>query len=1467
MWLNHWNKEIIGEGGLDMDLTQAQNRILISEISEENTQFNNIGGSIVINGLVDIEKLHEAVVFVLTKHKIFHVSIVPIDHEYQMIYNGDKYVDVPIVKVESDEDFTEYRKKQFDKLFVLDGDSSLVKSSIVLCPNSTNVLLIGHHIISDGWTFNILAKEIIQYYEGKMEPLEDTLVQYLEYAEKERNYLESERRKRDEKFFLNEYNKAELDYLKRESDSIELARRDKVALDEDVVRKIKEICKNKNISLSTFFLGVVSHVVRYQFSLKNICIGIGIHNRNSKKEMNIPGMFVSTLPFFCDTENYENITVEEYFRSTLKNVMSSYQHQKYPYNLLISNLKKNQKMSGELFSVMYSYLNFSESMTIDGNPVIYEDYLNGMQSEPICFLVNEWGGKDKIQISINYQIDIFTDFEIEQLKSSIDNFCKVIVGLDDWNTEKISSVCLCNDYEINLFNQLKTYKKDIDDISIYHRFKSVAELFEENEAIRWGEETVTYKQLLNKVRVFAKYLNDECGIKANDYVKLVMKNSVETIVAMLAILKLGATYIPLSIDKQTRMRFENDIQEISVALTITNLNDLEDENVININDLNLDGEYLDVENDEVLLGNAAYCMFTSGTTGKAKGILVSQKAILNLILNNNFAPVNNDDCILQLSDYGFDGSVFGIYGALLNGACLVIIGEQEKKDPQYIIEAIEKENISIFFITTALFNILVLCYKEKLKSVRKILFGGEKETYSVVKDALNYLGAGKLVHVYGPTENTVFSTYYPIDKLDDTGCIPIGYPIQGTGVMILDDNYMKVPRGVVGQLYVCGNNLSLKYVGHDEFEAPFLKINGERWYATGDYAYFNEGGAIVFKERKDCMVKIRGFRVDLAEIQNIILNNLNLIQNMYIEYFENELILYYTTKEEILDIQEKLCEFLPSYMVPNVVFRVENIPLKVNGKVDANCLRELFYNYKENMTSQEQDSQTEKLFYKDIELGTQVIDVVKKVLKNNTIQLDSNYYACGGDSIKANFIVFELRNKGIQSSINDLLLSKNLYEFCEKIYKMIDDNMESAGFENRMPAQMQSWIISNANGRPYDQFAQAVCVRFNCLADELNNAIVSFFEAHDELKYALDDEGWKLNTWGKNYSRYDVNIHEDSLEKELLKELNLKQGILFSYAIQEISKDSCRLYMLGHHFVTDAVSWYIIMHELSLLINKKECYKFNGMGIFDWCSKMNQIVNTRWYETEKKQWNDVIIAIEDKKYKFSDFIQNTKMVYDVIDFSFEIDETSDFSQEKLLASVLKSISVVKGGCAVPYLVFLEQNGRNTELCGSMDIESSIGWFTARFPLLFDVDTLELNQIYENVRKGIEGVKEGHGYNMVIQNIENFNEPNNFINFNFLGDLDDFETEDDYMIENTYMGGVADRKYIEGASIEIESWIKNGMVHVQCMYENTLFSENDMKMISDYCKKFIRENELQAVEKEDLNDNDEFAYLFSEGEDE
>ena len=167
----------------------------------------------------------------------------------------------------------------------------------------------------------------------------------------------------------------------------------------------------------------------------------------------------------------------------------------------------------------------------------------------------------------------------------------------------------------------------------------------------------------------------------------------------------------------------------------------------------------------------------------------------------------------------------------------------------------------------------------------------------------------------------------------------------------------------------------------------------------------------------------------------------------------------------------------------------------------------------------------------------------------------------------------------------------------------------------------------------------------------------------------------------------------------------------------------------------------------------------------------------------------------------------------------------------------------------------------------MDIESSIGWFTARFPLLFDVDTLELNQIYENVRKGIEGVKEGHGYNMVIQNIENFNEPNNFINFNFLGDLDDFETEDDYMIENTYMGGVADRKYIEGASIEIESWIKNGMVHVQCMYENTLFSENDMKMISDYCKKFIRENELQAVEKEDLNDNDEFAYLFSEGEDE
>ncbi|WP_218923634.1 AMP-binding protein, partial [Bacillus pseudomycoides] len=274
----------------------------------------------------------------------------------------------------------------------------------------------------------------------------------------------------------------------------------------------------------------------------------------------------------------------------------------------------------------------------------------------------------------------------------------------------------------------------------------------------------------------------------------------------------------------------------------------------------------------------ASIIYTSGSTGQPKGNMTTHYNISRIVKNTNYIRISEQDCLTQIASFSFDASIFEIFGALLNGAQLVLIEKEDVLDVQRLFHIIETEGVTIFFATTALFNTLVDMGIDRMKHLRKILFGGEKVSVSHVRKALRAIGPNRLIHLYGPSESTVFTTFYQVTELaEDAITVPIGVPISNTKVYVLDYQQRLCPIGVPGELYVAGDGLVKGYINKpdltmDKFvENPF--IPGERVYRTGDMVRWLPDGNIDYIGRIDKQIKIRGHRIEPGEIMSHLLNH------------------------------------------------------------------------------------------------------------------------------------------------------------------------------------------------------------------------------------------------------------------------------------------------------------------------------------------------------------------------------------------------------------------------------------------------------------------------------------------------------------------------------------------------------------------------------------------------------------------
>jgi amino acid adenylation domain-containing protein len=624
-------------------------------------------------------------------------------------------------------------------------------------------------------------------------------------------------------------------------------------------------------------------------------------------------------------------------------------------------------------------------------------------------------------------------------------------------------------------------------------------------------------------------------------------------------------------------------------------------------------------------GQLAYIIYTSGSTGKPKGTLTTHANVIRVVRNTNYIRFTGEDRVLQLSNYAFDGSVFDIYGALLNGAALVMLKKEDVLALDRLSALIVRERITVFFVTTALFNALVDIGIQGLKGVRKVLFGGERVSVEHAAKARHYLGENRVIHVYGPTETTVYATYYNINHIDprmDT--IPIGSPISNTFVYILDPRLKIVPIGVNGELYIGGDGTARGYLNRPGLTREKFLRGGpggavfsksappgrrrQKIYKTGDLARWLWDGNIEFIGRVDHQVKIRGFRIEPGEIESRLLKY-HEIKKTFVTARENasaeRYLCAYIAADvsggvDVAGLKEDLHRQLPDFMVPAYFVLVDDFPLTPNGKIDIDKLPDPEAAGPADGYTAPRNPLEEKM----AALWADVLGVDQRYTG-----IDSDFFELGGHSLKATLLVSKIQEElHLQVPLAEVFRTPTIRGLSGYLKK-------APGYKYAVIQPLEEkeyYPLSSSQKRLYVlQQLEANSIGYNVprvfLVEEVPDktgpeaVLKALIQRHESLRTSFhlvnEEPVQKIHKFGKlefeiEYKDLTAKTREDTRREaeihRFVRPFDLSAAPLLRVGMIKLGEKKHIVMLDMHHIITDGTSIQLFAGEFSALYDKPE---------------------------------------------------------------------------------------------------------------------------------------------------------------------------------------------------------------------------------------------------------------------------------------
>ncbi|SHJ98997.1 non-ribosomal peptide synthase domain TIGR01720/amino acid adenylation domain-containing protein [Clostridium cavendishii DSM 21758] len=1449
------------------ELTHPQKRVWYIEKINDNSQLHNIGGYLKINGSIDFEILEKAIQILIKRNSGIRINIVEKNgkpYQYIKPYKDQKvdffdFSDQDKAKLK----FEKWVKNVFEKPFRLNGNNLYYFAMYRISKQECGILLNINHIVADGWAISIIQKEICEIYKALIN-CEDILnskkYSYIDYVEKEKKYLGSSRFLRNKSFWNEKFSSLQEESLYKSSTKVQGDRKNFV-INSGITKKMRSFLNERKVSMNTFFVAAMAIYLNKTTEKKEIVIGNPVFNRLDRNDRNTVGMYTSTMPVKLVIDN--NSSIEELLSYVSSELKLCFLNQKYPYDLLIKDLELTKKGYDSLFKMSLNYYNGTFINDINGIPVEVKEYYNGNQNYSIQLVVKEFEN-DNIVLSIDYKVDEYSEEEISYIYKYYMNIINQIINNKN---VKVKDINLYDELEyfnkINKFNLTKT---------IYPRNKTIYRLIQEqvektpnNVAIIFNNEKLTYKELNEKANQVAWGLH-KYGIFKGNVVAIIANHSVELIIFILAVLKTGATYLPIE-PKYPIDRINYMLNDSNAKLVLTNLEseiqyDFKGE-VYNLKCHLFCNDRISNLNIEEDVNSLAYIIYTSGSTGKPKGVMIKHKNLVNYIYWANKMYIKDDNEVFALySSISFDLTITSIFTPLISGHSIIIY---EGSEDEFVLYRILEENKVTIIKLTPSHLTLIKDIDNTNSRVKRFIVGGEvlkRNLCKAIQKSFN--NKIEIINEYGPTEATVGCMIYKYDEKDNKGStVPIGSPIDNTQIYILNKQLSLVSTGIVGEIYISGDGVATGYLNKDELsQEKFINnpfISGKKMYKTGDLAKYLNDECIEYVGRIDNQVKIRGHRIELEEIEKALLEH-NLIKNVIVierkDNNDNKLLFAYIISEKEIPYKELkawLSNYVPEYMLPNRFIYVKEFPLTSNGKI----------NY--NMLPMDNIVEKEVIPFKN-EYEKQLISSMKEVLGISHISIKDNFYQLGGDSIKAIQLSSKLKNKGLDIKVKDILSKDNVYEIASTIKNnnkmLVYDQKLSEGNIRKTP--VIEWFFSQEFNEKnhYNQSVMIESLNTNKL-DNIEKAIKKIVEHHDVLRLGYNKNTNQLFYKNENVGKkvgvniYDLtDIDENKRNQKLIElgylqksSLNFEKDYLFKVSIFDIENKKQLILLTAHHLLVDGVSWRILVEDfinclISFESNSRLILPSKTSSYQEWADKLYEYSKNDFYE-EKIYWNKIL----EKKISFPidfdkgiDSIRTSQTVDIVIDSQLTkevIKQAYDIYGIDVneILIIMLAITINNISNEREMLIELERHGREI-IDDSIDISRTVGWFTSMYPLYLYIENEELNYKIKNLKEQIRVVpKKGFNYSIIKYLKKEFNNTNlKLVRFNYLGDFDNILKNNKFTISFINSGQDIGPNNHLTSLLDINSLILNEKLNINITYSKNKFKE---KTIKDFADKYVK----------------------------
>ena len=1349
-------------------------------------------------------------------------------------------------------------------------EGPLLRVRLIRLGEERHVLLLTlHHIVSDGWSMNVLIEEFSRFYSAYATGAEPGLpalpIQYADYALWQRSWLEAGEQERQLEYWRGKLGERHpvlelpTDHPRPAVPSYRGSRYE-FSIEPALAEALRGTARRQGLTLFMLLLGGFNILLQRYSGQTDLRVGVPIANRNRAEVEGLIGLFVNTQVLRSVFDGRTSVAT---LLAGLKDtVLGAQAHQDLPFERLVEAFKVERSLShSPLFQVMYNHQPLVADIealdSVAGLSFGQLDWKSRTTQFDLSLDTYEKGGR--LYAALTYATDLFEARTVERMARHWQNLLR---GMLENPQASVDSLPMLDAEERGQL--LEGWNATAAE---YPLQRGVHRLFEEQvertptaPALAFGEERLDYAELNRRANRLAHALIER-GIGADRLVGVAMERSIEMVVALMAILKAGGAYVPVDPEyPEERQAYMLEDSGVELLLSQSHLKLPLAQGVQRI-DLDQADAWLEnhAENNpgiELNGENLAYVIYTSGSTGKPKGAGNRHSALSNrLCWMQQAYGLGVGDTVLQKTPFSFDVSVWEFFWPLMSGARLVVAAPGDHRDPAKLVELINREGVdTLHFVPSMLQAFLQDEDVASCTSLKRIVCSGEALPADAQQQVFAKLPQAGLYNLYGPTEAAIDVTHWTCME-EGKDAVPIGRPIANLACYILDGNLEPVPVGVLGELYLAGRGLARGYhqrpgLTAERFVAsPF--VAGERMYRTGDLARYRADGVIEYAGRIDHQVKLRGLRIELGEIEARLLEHPRVREAAVLAVDGRQLVGYVVLESEGGDWREALAAHLatslPEYMVPAQWLALERMPLSPNGKLDRKALPAPEVSVAQAGYSAPRNAVERTL-----------AEIWQDLLGVERVGLDDNFFSLGGDSIVSIQVVSRARQAGLQLSPRDLFQHQNIRSLALAAKAGAATAEQGPASGEVALAPVQRWFFERAipNRQHWNQ-SLLLQARQPLDGDRLGRALERLQAQHDALRLRFREE---RGAWHQAYAeqageplwRRQAGSEEALLAlcEEAQRSLDLEQGPLLRALLVDMADGSQRLLLVIHHLAVDGVSWRILLEDLQRLYADLDADLGPRSSSYQaWSRHLHEQAGARLDELDywQAQLHDAPHALPcENPHGALENRHERKLV-----LTLDAERTRQLLQEApaayrtqvndlLLTALARATCRWSGDASV--LVQLEGHGRE-DLGEAIDLSRTVGWFTSLFPLRL-TPAADLGESLKAIKEQLRCVPDkGVGYGLLrylageeaAARLAALPQPR--ITFNYLGRFDRQFDGAALLVPATESAGAAQDPCAPLANwLSIEGQVYGGELSLHWSFSREMFAEATVqRLVDDYAR--------------------------------